>query len=374
MDPEKLDDAPHSGGLQPERSEQRQITMDPPERDLHWILFGEDGLRVGWSVLLFLVIVRFLTNVLGSVAAYIIANGLHQKLDEPSASSNIVLEALVLLALLIAAGVMALIEHRRITDYNLNGPHRARNFATGLSTGFCALSVLVGGLAAGGWLHFSGLMLAGGTLAGYAALWGVGFLLVGFMEEGTFRCYLQFTLARGLNFWWALAVNAGICAYLLMTQSGNGVWGVYAMALLGLLPCLWLEMRKAPGSGFWQAAWVTSTMFGFVHTGNNGENWIGIFAAGAIGFVFCVSVWKTGSAWWAIGCHTAWDWAETYFYGTPDSGMVAKGHLLAATPAGSALWSGGTDGPEGSLLVLPVIVLLLMVLVLLYRRPQQAMA
>ena len=120
-----------------------------------------------------------------------------------------------------------------------------------------------------------------------------------------------------------------------------------------------LHLRKVEGGGFWQAAWVTSTLFGFIHTGNNGENWIGIFAAAAIGFVFCVSVWVTGSAWWAIGCHAGWDWAETYFYGTADSGMQAQGHYLTSSPAGNVLWSGGTDGPEGSLLVLGAILLLL---------------
>ncbi len=75
---------------------------------------------------------------------------------------------------------------------------------------------------------------------------------------------------------------------------------------------------------FWQAAWVTSTVFGLYHTSNSGENWIGILAAAFIGFVFCVSVRVTGSAWWAIGCHAAWDWAETFFYGTADSGMQGK--------------------------------------------------
>jgi len=127
-------------------------------------------------------------------------------------------------------------------------------------------------------------------------------------------------------------------------------------------------LKKAESSGFWQASWVTSTFFGFGHTGNNGENWIGIFAAAFIGFVFCVSVRVTGSAWWAIGCHASWDWGETYFYGTTDSGMVAQGHYLTTSLTGPALWSGGADGPEGSILVLPVVLLLLAVLLLVYRR------
>ncbi len=163
-----------------------------------------------------------------------------------------------------------------------------------------------------------------------------------------------------------------VCGELLLHAKGQGVWGVYAIALLGVGPCLLLHLKKAEGAGFWQAAWVTSTLFGFIHTGNNGENWIGIFAAGTIGFVFCVSVRVTGSAWWAIGCHAAWDWAETYFYGTADSGMVATGHYLSTSPVGNVLWSGGADGPEGSLLVLPIIVLLLLALLAIYGRKRVA--
>jgi hypothetical protein len=183
---------------------------------------------------------------------------------------------------------------------------------------------------------------------------------------------LQFTLTRGLNFWWALAVIGAACLDLLLRGKGNGISGVYLVAALGLVPCLLLDLKKAPGSSFWQAAWVTSTLFGFIHTGNNGENWIGIFAASLIGFVFCVSVWATGSAWWAIGCHAAWDWAETYFYGAADSGNVAEGHYLTSTPAGPTLWSGGTDGPEGSLLVIPVVLLILLAILVLYRSGRHA--
>jgi membrane protease YdiL (CAAX protease family) len=203
---------------------------------------------------------------------------------------------------------------------------------------------------------------------GYAAAWGVVFLFTGCFEEGSFRCYLQFTLTRGINFWWALGLVAALCLELALRAKGNGVWGVYGIALLGLLPCLYLHLKKRARSAFWFAAWVTSTLFGFIHTSNNGENWIGIFAAALVGFVWCVSVWVTGSAWWAIGCHAAWDWAETYFYGTADSGLVATGHYLTASAAGNPFWSGGADGPEGSLLVLGVILLLLAALLVIYGR------
>jgi membrane protease YdiL (CAAX protease family) len=111
-----------------------------------------------------------------------------------------------------------------------------------------------------------------------------------------------------------------------------------------------------------------ATFFGFIHTTNTGENWIGIFSAAGIGFVFCVSIWVTGSAWWAIGCHAAWDWAETFFYGTADSGLVPKGHFLTTAPAGNVFWSGGTDGPEGSILIVGILVLFVVALLLIYGR------
>jgi hypothetical protein len=129
-----------------------------------------------------------------------------------------------------------------------------------------------------------------------------------------------------------------------------------------------LQVKGSPSTGFWNAAWLTSTLFGYFHTFNPGESWIGIFSAAAIGFVFCASVRLTGSAWWAIGFHASWDWAQTFFYGTADSGLVPTGHFLSSTPTGAVLWSGGSDGPEGSVLVIPVVVLVLLALVAIYGR------
>lgn len=355
-------------GAQPDT----QLTPPPPTPGdgLRWVFLGPDGLRAGWSVLIFLVVMVALVIALGAIFAR-----LH--LFDPKGGftpKNMFFnEVTSFLALLGAAIVAALVERRRIIDYNLRGVQRRRYFFSGLAVGFVALSVLVGALDAGGWLHFGRTNLSGRAIAWYAAVWACTFLLTGFVEEGTFRCYLQYTFTRGLNFWWALGLVVLMCAGTAVASKGHGGWGVYIMAVLGIGPCLLLHWRRVPDSGFWQAAWVTSTLFGFVHTGNGGENWIGIFGAAAIGFVFCVSIRVTGSAWWAIGCHAGWDWAETYFYGTPDSGLVARGHLLTTTHAGKALWSGGTDGPEGSLLVLGVIVLLLVWLVAVYGRGRTSM-
>ncbi len=340
-----------------------------PYRGLKWIFIGLDGLRAGWSVLIFFALFFLLANGLGFLflKLHLTARG-----NGFNPRQQLFSELFQVLALVAAAAIMAVIERRSILDYNLRGARRVTHFLGGLIVGFAALSALVGSLAWGHWLHFGPVALSGSEILKYGGIWGAVFVLVGCFEEGTMRCYLQYTFTRGVNFWWASGTIACLCALLIVGQKGNGAWGVYAIALLGVVPCLLLHLKSAPSAGFWNAAWLTSTLFGAMHTGNNGENWIGIFAAAFIGFVFCVSIWVTGSAWWAIGCHAAWDWAETYFYGTADSGFVAPGHLLSTSPAGNPLWSGGTDGPEGSLLIIPIVLLLLAWLLVVYRRPKPA--
>lgn len=366
--------SPQSGSI---LQEETRLPLTPPPqepwetRTVLWIFWGPNGLRAGWSIISFLLVLLLIAVPMGAVLAkYHLIGG-----KGPVTAVKALLQELVLFIPAVgAAAVMALIERRRgnLLAYNLFGPRRVMHFFAGTIAGFAALSALVGLLYAGHWLQFGAVALSGVAVLKFAVLWALVFATVSGFEEGVFRCYLQATLTRGLNFWWAFSAGiAPICLFLLWRGKGNGIWGVYIIAALGLIPCLLLHLKKSENSGFWQATWVTSTLFGFIHTGNNGENWIGIFAAAAIGFVFCVSIRVTGSAWWALGCHMSWDWGETYFYGTADSGMVAQGHLLSSTPAGNAFWSGGTNGPEGSVLILPVIALLLIVLIILYGRRQQ---
>jgi hypothetical protein len=354
--------------------EQPIVVPAPPEpaetRFLKSILFGSHGVRVGWSVLLFLLLTFFIVVILGVAAALIRPGLLNVKAGEFTPSAAFLQEILQFSGLVGAAAICALIERRRVLDYNLSGTHRLRRFLAGIAAGFVALSVLAGSLYAGGWLQIGSASLSGAAIFKYGAFWGVVFLLTGLSEEGMTRCYMLFTLARGTNFWWALGSTACFSFFAFLNSGGSGAGGVYLMTALGLVPCLLLHLRKSPSSGFWQAAWLTSTFFGYVHTFNKGETWIGIFSAAAIGFVFCVSVWVTGSAWWAIGFHASWDWAQTFFYGTADSGLRPEGHFLTTNPAGAALWSGGSTGPEGSLLILPMLLLILAALVLIYRRPR----
>ena len=104
-----------------------------------------------------------------------------------------------------------------------------------------------------------------------------------------------------------------------------------------------------------------SCLFGALHLLNPGESAPGIAAVFLAGMVFSYALWHTGSLWWAIGFHMAWDWAQSFLYGVPDSGFISAGRLFNTHATGNPLLSGGKTGPEGSVFVLPIFLLIIVI-------------
>jgi uncharacterized protein len=277
-----------------------------PKRDMHWVFFGDSGLRAGWGVLLFVALYFVFLFLTGWLFRPFLQGARHVTVLPVKLA--LIVEFTQFLPTILATLVMALIERRSLLAYGYQGEAKAIRFFSGLVWGFIALTVFLGVLWKAHLLAFDGELLHGSAILQYALGWGFMFLIVAVFEESTMRGYLQFTLSRGIGFWWG------------------------ALLLSGL--------------------------FGFAHGTNSGETPVGLFSAAGIGLVFCLSLWYTGSLWWAVGFHASWDWAESYFYGTSDSGMVVKGHLFGEHPTGPLVWSGGATGPEGSILVLGLIVII----------------
>src|ERR1700733_2773753 len=222
-------------------------TPSPTQHDVHWALLGLHGLRAGWSAILFVSLYYLLTPVLDTIAVTI-----DPALEDPVFSPFRVLitEFIPFLILVILGLFMARIEHRRLVDYNLTDARPMQHFLVGLASGFAALSALVAALVLGGWIHFGPASLSGGQALKFGSVWAGAFLLVGLFEEGTFRCYLQFTLARGINFWWALSAVSGLCLLVQFSSDPKGGEGVYVVALLGLVPCGLLHRARSADSSF----------------------------------------------------------------------------------------------------------------------------
>ena len=215
--------APHDQSDAPISPE--TIAHAPSAQGLRFCFFGHEGLRSGWSLLLFFLLCGFaaipglFSAITGTVFFLLHLIGQGEGFTAPTV---FFMELSGLLALLGAAALIALIERRRsLLDYNLRGPRPAVHFFSGFAAGFVALSALVGALLWGHWMHFGPLALSGATILSYGALWGAAFLLVGCYEEGIYRCFLQFTFTRGLNFWWALSIVAAALPLLLAARPGQ---------------------------------------------------------------------------------------------------------------------------------------------------------
>lgn len=214
-------------------------------------------------------------------------------------------EGLLLGAVWLPTVLLGIAERRGPLDYGLHGVRRAEHFLIGLAWGVSSATILVISLWVSGHLVFDRMRLSVGAAVGFAAAWGCCFLAVALAEEMLFRGYLQTTLARLI--------------------------------------------------GFWPAAAILSAIFGIVHLRNSNEMAFGIAVVVLGGAFFSLALWRTGSLWWGIGFHTAWDWSQSFLFGTPDSGILVADRLMETHPMGAVTWSGGDTGPEGSFLVLPVM-------------------
>ncbi len=283
-----------------------------PEPDsLNEFFIGPEGLRSGWGFALYIVLVVAMVMM----ARVLLKPGMHQL--KGTVWQFLAQEMIFVTCAAFPAVIMSRIENRPFGNYGFpaRGAFGAK-FWSGMVWGFVALTLLLGMLRAAHAFYFGAIGEHGPRALKFALFWAVFFLLVGFAEEFLFRGYTLFTLSRGV--------------------------------------------------GFWPAAIALSVIFGAVHLGNAGESWRGGLSAGLIGLFFCFTLRRTGTLWFAVGLHASWDWAQSYVYGVADSGMMAQGHLLNPSSQGPAWLTGGTVGPEGSVLVFVVIAILFAVFHVVY--------
>ena len=279
------------------------------------IFWNDREFRAGWRLLIYFLFVFLIVLV---ETALVKALHLPQiSVAGVTATSIIVQDGISLIAVIVAAGIMAMLEDRPLGGYGLPSESAfGGRFWQGIVWGIGMITAMILLIRAFGGYSFGELALRGTALWGYAVLWGAAFLLVGLFEEFSFRGYSQFTLTTGL--------------------------------------------------GFWPAATILSAAFGALHLGNRGEDRIGALSVFVIGMFFCLTLWRTGNLWFAVGLHAAFDWGETYLYSVPDSGLVAPGHLLNSSFHGPTWLTGGSVGPEGSAIAFLVVGLAAVLFVIVY--------
>jgi CAAX protease family protein len=302
-----------------------------PSSALQPVFFNQRGLRAGWRLFIFGGILY------GFFYAVLRVIGLLQNLAKQAGPAGPVAEQLqfslpVFQGIFLFAGfgvvllmtwVMSRMERRSLGEYGLplTEPKWFRRLAAGVVLGFLLLCSTLLALRVLHVFYFGSLDLHGAQILVWGLLWGFGFLSVGFFEEFLFRGYALYTLADGI--------------------------------------------------GFWPAAVIMGLVFGRAHMGNGGETYIGIVGTVLFALFASAMLRRTGSLWLAVGVHAGWDWGQSFFFGVSDSGFQAPGHLLNPHVQGPAWLSGGTVGPEGSIVTLIVLAMMTAAFLLFYRERRQ---
>ena len=168
----------------------------------------------------------------------------------------------------------------------------------GLALGACLVAVIVGVLALAGAYHVTG------SEPWVVVQWSVPVAAVAFREELLFRGVIQRVSEERLGSWLALA---------------------------------------------FAAAW-----FGLQHADNPNAGLVdGLMIALFGGVLLGVCYLATRRLWLAIGVHAAWNFVEGGVFGAPVSGYAVPG-VLRSSLEGPAWLTGGTFGPESSLVTLVV--------------------
>ena len=254
------------------------------------VFLSSDGLRAGWGFAFYVATFYPLQFV-----ATRWANSLHIK---NWLWSMLLGEFGLLVAAILPSLALGVVEKRKWGTFGL--PPRfafGKLFWLGALWGFAGISLLLLSMYGLRAFDFGQLAMHGARIAKFAAFWAVMFLLVGFFEEFLLRGYSQFALTRAI--------------------------------------------------GFWPSAILLSFTFGLIHMSNPGEQWSGLLAAALIGLFFCLTLRRTGSLWFAVGFHAAWDWGETFFYSVPDSGTVFPGQPAPIVISRPCLAHGRKGWPRG---------------------------
>lgn len=296
------------------------IPLPPNSHNRRQVIFiGPGGeIRAGWRLLIYLLLTALILVVTSALLGLLVSKA-HLKPGFYRGPTDLLLGEIALAgAVFGAAAVMARIEKRSLGSYGLPRSELfGKLFWQGTAWGLAEISTVIFLIGVLHGYSFGNIALSAKAIVSYGALWGFFFLIVGLAEEFLFRGYTQFTLAKG--------------------------------------------------TGFWPAAIFLSTAFGTVHLFNKGEGPVGALSVIVIGLFFCLTLWRTGSLWFAVGMHASFDFGETFLYSVPNSGFVAEGHLSNATLHGPAWLTGGTVGPEGSVFSFATMGLLFVIFSRVYQ-------
>lgn len=269
----------------------------------------DDKLRYFWRALIFYAVAVYaLPNFVIGPVTVDFCHWVHLSLAL-GAPSLAIFEFGTFLVALVCTLPFARYERRRVDGYGLP---LQEAFGARTNEGFLVGVVMAGTVALGmyllGGMQIHGFAVRGFDLAAFALAWLAANMVVGVAEEYLYRGYLFQTLWRSLGFW-----PASLLVALLFTAD---------------------HYFYKPGENIWDVITLMS---------------LSCFA--------CYSVLRSGTLWFAVGFHMAFDFMQFFVIGTPNGEEIPVGRMMNVSFAGPAWLTGGVLGTEASFLMYPLIAL-----------------
>lgn len=271
------------------------------------LVLGQDRkLRPIWRALIYVLLIVFVLMPLSNKVLDLILGPAPPGPFVFSPSNISLVEGVNFACALIATGLFAWYEHRRIDSYGMPIDQALRlPTLEGFLIGVVQTAVVALAMLALGGMQIHGLALSGSAIAVSTLAWFGACLCIGIAEELLFRGYFLQTLWKAIGFWPASAVIAALFAAIhYFLKPDENLWDVISLV--------------------------------------------------SFSFLCCYSVLRTGNLWFAVGLHVSYDFMQLFVIGTQNGGQFPQGRLLDATFNGPAWLNGGPLGTEASWLAWPM--------------------
>lgn len=180
-----------------------------------------------------------------------------------------------------------------------------------------------------------------------------GFLLSGAMALGVFLLLAGFGYVTNVRVELPVTAIAGALILPLAVTVLVGYWE--ELVFRG-----YLLQNMADGMGLRTAVVISCILYGLVHAGNPNATLVSTLIIVLFGVLRIYGYLATGLLWLSMGAHIGWNFFQGPVFGFNASGHAEETSLLTHELAGPRWLSGGEFGPEGSLLVVPVVLLALL--------------
>ncbi|NQV74086.1 CPBP family intramembrane metalloprotease [bacterium] len=204
---------------------------------------------------------------------------------------------------------------------------------------------------------FQSLGLKWNRFAALDLLMGIGNSAL--VMAAVFLLLLGFGLIEFNGFsWWQVAETAA-------SGLQSSTWIVVGAVFLELLVVAWWEelvmrgyllQNLIDGTNVLWATVLSSIFFGLSHGFNPNASLLPTLIIAVIAIQLVYAYLKTGQLWLPIGLHLGWNFFQAAVFGFASSGQKSP-TLISQTPVGPDWLSGGAFGAEGSILILPIVVL-----------------